>query len=144
MTVVSPKGLERSVTDHWFGSLPSHWRVERAKWLFRKVDRPVRAGDEVITCFRDGVVTLRTNRRILGFTESLDGAGYQGIRRGDLVIHSMDAFAGAIGVSDSDGKGTGVYAVCEPSQHADPQYYKYVLRDMARSRWILALARGIS
>src|SRR4029078_2071493 len=117
----------------WLGALPERWRLERAKWLFRKMDRPVREHDEVVTCFRDGVVTLRKNRRVSGFTESLEGAGYQGVRGGDLWIHAMDAFAGAIGVADSDGKSTGVYLVCQPSSHAEPEYYKHVLREMARS-----------
>jgi type I restriction enzyme, S subunit len=129
--------------EPWLGALPGHWRLERAKWLFKKMERPVREHDEVVTCFRDGVVTLRRNRRVRGFTESLDGFGYQGIRRGDLVIHAMDAFAGAVGVSDSDGKGTGVYLVCEAQPHTEAGYYKHVLREMARSGWIIALAKGI-
>ena len=127
----------------WLGDMPAHWDVRRGGWLFRKVSRPVRDTDEVITCFRDGVVTLRKNRRTAGFTESLMEIGYQGIRKGDLVIHQMDAFAGAIGVSDSDGKGTPVYSVCCPTQCADPFYYAHVVREMARSQWILALAKGI-
>jgi type I restriction enzyme S subunit len=117
--------------------------MKRGKWLFQKMDRPVRAEDEVVTCFRDGVVTLRKNRRLRGFTESLKEIGYQGIRKGDLVIHAMDAFAGAIGVSNSDGKGTPVYSVCEPRQGVNPHYYAYALREMSRSLWILALAKGI-
>jgi Restriction endonuclease S subunits len=127
----------------WLGNVPGHWDIGRAKWLFRKMDRPVRDTDEVVTCFRDGVVTLRKNRRVRGFTESLKEIGYQGIRRGDLVIHGMDAFAGAVGVSDSDGKGTPVYSVCEPAPNANAYYYSYVVREMARSEWILALAKGI-
>src|SRR5665647_1828307 len=83
----------------WAGSLPAEWRTERAKWLFTKMARPVRPEDEVVTCFRDGMVTLRKNRRLRGFTEATAESGYQGIRKGDLVIHGMDAFAGAIGVS---------------------------------------------
>src|SRR5512139_896584 len=90
----------------WLSQIPTHWRIERAKWLFKKMERSVRPEDEVVTCFRDGTVTLRKNRRLKGFTESLKEIGYQGIRRGDLVIHAMDAFAGAIGVADADGKGT--------------------------------------
>ena len=117
--------------------------MERGKWLFRKMDRPIREADEVITCFRDGIVTLRKNRRVRGFTESLKEIGYQGIRRGDLVIHGMDAFAGAIGVADSDGKGTPVYSVCEPGPTANAQYYAYALREMARSQWIQSLTKGI-
>ena len=127
----------------WLGGVPEHWEMERAKWLFRKMDRPVRDADEVVTCFRDGAVTLRKNRRVRGFTESLKEIGYQGIRRGDLVIHAMDAFAGAVGVADSDGKGTPVYSVCEPASTANAHYYAYAVREMARSRWIQALAKGI-
>lgn len=127
----------------WVGAVPEHWVMERAKWLFRKMDRPVRASDEVVTCFRDGRVTLRRNRRVRGFTESLREIGYQGIRRGDLVIHAMDAFAGAVGVSDADGKGTPVYSVCEPAQGVNAHYYAHAVREMARSQWIQALAKGI-
>ena len=54
----------------WLGDIPQHWATERAKWLFTKMDRPVREEDEVVTCFRDGMVTLRTNRRLRGFTEA--------------------------------------------------------------------------
>jgi type I restriction enzyme S subunit len=69
--------------------------------------------------------------------------GYQGIRRGDLVIHAMDAFAGAVGVADSDGKGTPVYSVCERRANVNSNYYAYAVREMARSQWIQALAKGI-
>jgi type I restriction enzyme S subunit len=107
------------------------------------MDRPTREGDGVVTCFRDGVVTLRKNRRLRGFTEAISEFGYQGIRRGDLVIHAMDAFAGAVGVSDSDGKGTPVYIVCQPKPGINAYYYAFIVREMARSQWILANARGI-
>jgi type I restriction enzyme S subunit len=127
----------------WLGDVPEHWHLERAKWLFRKRNRPVREQDDVVTCFRDGTVTLRTNRRTRGFTESLKEIGYQGIRRGDLVVHAMDAFAGAVGVADADGKGTPVYSVCEPGPLANPHYYASAIREMARSQWIQALAKGI-
>ena len=127
----------------WVGMVPSHWCSERAKWLFEKMDRPVREQDEVVTCFRDGIVTLRNNRRLTGFTEATAFFGYQGIRKGDLVIHGMDAFAGAIGVSDSDGKSTPVYIVCKPNVGIDANYYAQLIRHMSRSGWILALAKGI-
>ncbi|TVR19573.1 MAG: restriction endonuclease subunit S [Anaerolineaceae bacterium] len=55
----------------------------------------------------------------------------------------MDAFAGAVGVSDSDGKGTPVYSVCQPINGANQYYYAYIVREMARTQWIAALATGI-
>ncbi|WP_267779915.1 restriction endonuclease subunit S, partial [Vibrio cholerae] len=98
----------------WIGKIPEHWEVRRAKYIFKKENRPVSLEDDVVTCFRDGQVTLRTNRRTEGFTFATKEHGYQGIRKGDLVIHAMDAFAGAIGVSDSDGKSSPVYSACTP------------------------------
>ena len=127
----------------WASVLPMSWQTERAKRLFTKMQRPVRLDDDVVTCFRDGMVTLRKNRRLRGFTEATAFSGYQGIRKGDLVIHGMDAFAGAIGVSDSDGKGTPVYNVCKPGPGVVASYYAHTVREMSRSQWILALAKGI-
>lgn len=127
----------------WGGVLPSHWKVERAKGRFEKLNRPIRPEDETVTCFRDGTVTLRKNRRLRGFTEAIYELGYQGIRKGDLVIHAMDAFAGAVGVSDSDGKGSPIYGVCRPKFDDSAYYYALVVREMSRSQWILALSRGI-
>jgi type I restriction enzyme S subunit len=143
VTALRPYPKYRPSGVPWLGDVPEHWDTERGKWLFRRVERPVRPEDDVVTCFRDGAVTLRKNRRVRGFTEALKEIGYQGIRRGDLVIHAMDGFAGAIGVSDSDGKGSPVYSVCTPSADVNPHFYAYLLREMARNGWILALAKGI-
>ncbi len=127
----------------WIGMIPEHWEVKRAKFMFNKEKREVRECDEVITCFRDGQVTLRKNRRTTGFTESFTEIGYQGVRKGDLVIHQMDAFAGSIGVSDSDGKGTSVYHCCTPKGDYDVHYYAFLIRRMAGSGFIQSLYRGI-
>ncbi len=127
----------------WLDDIPAHWQILKGKRLFKRMNRPVRDEDDIITAFRDGTVTLRSNRRTEGFTNSLKEIGYQGIRKGDLVIHAMDAFAGAIGVSDSDGKSTPVYSACRPIKDANVYYYSYLLRLMAQRQFILALAKGI-
>ena len=129
----------------WVGDIPVHWGIEKAKWLFQKKERTVRPKDEVVTAFRDGVVTLRSNRRIDGFTNAIQEHGYQGIRKGDLVIHAMDGFAGAIGVSDSDGKATPVYAACvnRGKYYTNNFFYAYLLQNMSRAGYIEALSKGI-
>lgn len=129
----------------WIGDIPEHWKVERTKWLFHKEERRVRHEDDVVTAFRDGVVTLRSNRRTDGFTNAIQEHGYQGIRKGDLVIHAMDAFAGAIGVSDSDGKATPVYAACvnRGEYYTNNYFYAYLLRNMSKAGYIEALSKGI-
>lgn len=129
---------------YFLPDLPANWEIRKAKYLFKEENRPVKPDDEIVTCFRDGQVTLRKNRRVEGFTNSLKEIGYQGVRKGDLVIHNMDAFAGAIGISDSDGKATPVYACCTPKTlEVNQYYYCYLLRYLARNGFILSLAKGI-
>lgn len=128
----------------WLGQIPSHWEVKRAKTIFIRHKRPVRKEDEIVTCFRDGQVTLRKNRRIEGFTNAAKEFGYQGIRKGDLVIHEMDAFAGAVGVSDSDGKSTPVYSVCTTrTPEYSEKYYAHIIKVMASLGFIQSLSKGI-
>lgn len=140
---ITPNAPMKDSEIPWIGMVPEHWIKLRAKNIFKRQFREVRENDDIITCFRDGQVTLRKNRRTEGFTESLKEIGYQGIRKGDLVLHQMDAFAGSIGVSDSDGKGTPVYICCLPIGESNVYYYAYLLREMARTGFIKSLYRGI-
>lgn len=129
----------------WIESIPEHWGIKRGKSILQEINRDVRSEDSIVTCFRDGEVTLRTNRRITGFTESEKEIGYHGVRVGDLVIHQMDAFAGAIGISDSDGKCSPICIVCRPLNEGeiDLGYYCQLFRVMAHSGFIQSLAKGI-
>jgi len=129
----------------WIGEIPEHWDFRRAKFLFSQSRLPVRKIDDVVTCYRDGEVTLRTNRRTEGYTFAILEQGYQGVRSGQLVINSMDAFAGAIGVSDSDGKCSPEYVVCDPvsSDLVEPKYYALLLREMALKGYIEVICPAV-
>ncbi len=122
---------------------PRNWSARRAKYLLRRVRREPRASDGIVTAFRDGQVTLRSNRREDGFTNAELEIGYQGIRTGDLVVHGMDAFAGAIGVSESDGKASPVVHAYVPTDDCEPRYYAYLLRHLAHAGFVESLAKGI-
>ncbi len=128
----------------WLGDIPEGWEVVPAKALFKQEKRPTRPEDEIITAFRDGQVTLRKNRRTTGFTEATNYDTYQGIRKGDLVIHQMDAFAGCAGISDSDGMGSPILIACTPRRDdVKPRYYVEIVRIMGHSGFISALAKGV-
>ena len=146
ITEAVTKGLDPNVEMKdsgvkWIGSMPSHWECTKGKYILRYLQKPVKDKDGVITCFRDGEVTLRSNRREDGFTMSDKEIGYQGIDIGDLVVHGMDGFAGAIGISDSRGKASPVLNVLDTDM--DKKYVMYYLRSMAYSDVFLALATGI-
>lgn len=133
-----PSGIE------WLGDVPEHWTIERGRFLFRKLEMPPETGDGVVTCFRDGQVTLRENRRTDGFTLAVLEVGYQRVRTGDLVIHGMDAFAGAIGVSESDGKCTPEYSVMTPTREGiDSHYYAVILRLMAQRNFVFVICPSV-
>jgi len=135
---MKPSGIE------WLGDVPEHWAVERGRFLFRKLDTPPEPEDGVVTAFRDGQVTLRENRRTEGFTLAFLEVGYQRVRAGDLVIHGMDAFAGAIGVSESTGKCTPEYSVMTPARPGiDNRYFARILRLMAQRNYIFVICPSV-
>ena len=125
----------------WVGKIPAHWTKKKGKYILRYMSKPVKQDDSVITCFRDGEVTLRSNRREDGFTMADKEIGYQGVDVGDLVVHGMDGFAGAIGISDSRGKASPVLNVLNTKQNK--KYIMYYLRSMAYGEVFTALSTGI-
>ena len=146
ITETVTKGLDKQIETkdsniQWIGHIPAHWQCIRGKYILKYIQKATRDDDGVITCFRDGEVTLRSNRREDGFTMADKEIGYQGIDIGDLVVHGMDGFAGAIGISDSRGKASPVLNVLDTEQNK--RYIMYFLRSMAYSDVFLALATGI-
>ena len=127
----------------WIGEIPKGWEIHKGKHVLAIQKRSIRETDDVITCFRDGEVVLRSERRTQGFTFSDKEIGYQGINKGDIVIHGMDGFAGAIGISKSTGKGSPVLIVCNPFQNDNSEYLVQYLHVLAQTNVFLALATGV-
>ena len=143
MTALTAPTQPKATDLSWVPEIPYDWEVKRGKFLFDLQKRQVRDGDDIVTAFRNGQVTLRKKRRTDGFTNALKEAGYQRVHKGDLVIHAMDAFAGAVGVSDSEGKCTPVYSCCTPKEGVSAGFYARLIRTMAISGFIESLAKGI-
>lgn len=140
ITVRHYENMQESGVE-WIGMVPTGWKICRGKVILKPLQRKVLESDEVITCFRDGEVTLRKNRREDGFTNSILEIGYQGIDPGDLVVHGMDGFAGAIGISDSRGKASPVLNVLDSLENK--RYLMYYLRMLAYRDVFVSLATGI-
>ena len=140
---INPNAEMKESGVEWLGEIPKGWGIVKTKYIYEQRKENALKNDKIITAFRDGQVTLRKNRRTEGFTNSIQEHGYQHICKGDLVIHEMDAFAGAIGVSENDGKSTPVYTVLYPKKKINNQFYAYFFRTMALSGYISSLAKGI-
>ncbi|WP_282693289.1 restriction endonuclease subunit S [Streptomyces sp. CC208A] len=106
--------------------------VQPVRRLLAKTVRPSVAGVGTVTAYRDGHVTERSLRRAEGYTlsGSTEPQG-QYVVPGDVVIHGLDGFAGAIGVSEAFGNCSPVYHVCQPQGGGDPHFFGRLLRLLA-------------
>ena len=66
---------------------------------------------------------------------------YQGVCKGDLLIHGMDTWHGAIAISNYDGMCTPVVHVCNSNQ--DKKFIAYYLRFMALSKVFKLISNGV-
>lgn len=141
---LNPNAPMKESGVEWLGEVPEHWELMRGRFLYMKREETTQEFDEVITAFRDGQVIQRNLRRADGFTLAELEVGYQHVCIGDLVIHGMDAFAGAIGVSESEGKCTPEYSVCYPidSSHSN-EYFAHALRVMAQRDYIYVICPSV-
>ncbi len=141
---MTPKEKMKDSGVEWIGEIPEGWEVKRFKYLFAQSRLPVSSDNQIVTAYRDGQVTLRSNRRLTGYTEAILEAGFQGVRKGQLVLNSMDAFEGAIGVSESEGKCTPEYVVCDSiNQGANNTYFALLLREMALAKYIQVICNAV-
>jgi type I restriction enzyme S subunit len=111
-------------------------RAATIRQVLVRHERSPKTGAGVVTAYRDGVVTLRSNRRGDGYTMSAAEAGYQGVLPGDIVFHALDGFAGAVGVSDSEGQSSPVYHVCRPRYDDDAEYLALFIRYLGTSGFL--------
>ena len=66
---------------------------------------------------------------------------YQGVRKGDLLIHGMDTWHGAIAVSNYNGKCTPVVHVCDSNENK--RYIAYYLQALAYKKVYKAISNGV-
>ena len=98
----------------WEHLIPVGWSETRLKHVLIKLERPVEPDHEIVICSNRGEVVFRgeKNPGLVSMTEN----GYQGVKSGDLLIHGMDTWHGAIAVSSIEGKCTGVVHVCDSTE----------------------------
>lgn len=127
----------------WLGAVPAHWHIERLDRLFRlRSEWPVE-GDQRITGYLDGRVTLRSNvagQKIKGVVKE---AGWQRVHPGDFAISGMNAHLGGMGVSDSLGKCSPIYLVLIPKAATNAAFVSRAVRHIAHSDALKVLVSTI-
>jgi len=112
----------------WLGTIPAHWNTERAKWLFHERDERSETGDEeLLTVSHLTGVTPRSEKNVNMF-EAETTEGYKLCCAGDLVINTLWAWMGAMGVSPINGIASPAYNVYTPNMSLDPAYVDALVR----------------
>lgn len=113
----------------WLGTIPSHWATKRARRLFQEIDMRTTLGDaELLTVSHLTGVTPRAEKDVTMFEpESFEG--YKLCAPGDLVINTMWAWMGALGVSRYAGMVSPAYNVYRPTPEGlTSRYLDYLVR----------------
>lgn len=123
----------------WVSKIPTHWHINKLKYVLTKLDRERLPNSELLICSNSGNVTLRGDTK-LGLVSSTNDI-YQGVKSGDLLIHGMDTWHGAVGISQYDGMCTPVVHVCNSTQNK--QWVYYYISFMAQSKVFKLISNGV-
>jgi type I restriction enzyme S subunit len=102
-------------SDHdWLASIPAHWGLLRAKHLFREVDERSSTGKEELLSVSHltGVTPRRLKNVTMFMAES--NVGHKVCRPDDLVINTLWAWMGALGMTRHHGIVSPAYGVYRP------------------------------
>ncbi len=127
----------------WLGRIPAHWRTERSKWLFRQRDQRSETGEEeLLTVSHLTGVTPRSAKDVNMF-EAETTEGYKVCHKGDLVINTLWAWMGAMGVAPMTGIVSPAYHVYQPGSEIDPGYVDVLVRLPLFAQEVTRYSKGV-
>ncbi len=142
------RGLDRNARLRdsgipWLGRIPAHWETERARWLFRERDQRSETGEEeLLTVSHLTGVTPRSEKDVNMF-EAETTEGYKICLEGDLVINTLWAWMGAMGVSPLNGIVSPAYHVYEPVVQLTPGFIDAFVRLPVFAQEVTRYSKGV-
>lgn len=124
---LNPDAETKKSTIFYMAPYNSEWHLSKIGYECTKLARPFSPADMPLLCTNKGKVSPRPSD-MTGKMVSEDNA-MQGIHKGDIAIHGMDTWHGAIAMSEYDGKITRVVHVCDSKQ--DKRFIVYYLQQLA-------------
>lgn len=123
----------------WIGKIPEHWDISLVKHILKKLNRPRKKNGDTVICSNHGCSKLlgEVNQGLVSLTQH----DYQGVDEGDLLVHGMDAWHGAIAISEHTGDCTSVVHVCD--SHFNKVYIAYFLKMLAIMNVYKVISNGV-
>lgn len=129
----------------WLGTIPAHWKMLRAKNVFRVIDIRSETGDEELLTVSssDGVVP-RSQKTVTMFKAD-SYVGHKLCWPGDLVINSLWAWMQGLGFAKHHGLVSSAYGVYRPKpDYAEHwRFFDYLLRSIAYKWELLTRSKGV-
>lgn len=115
------------------------WKLTKIGYICSKLSRSFAPEDTALICSNKGKVQVRADD-LTGIMVSDDNA-MQGIHAGDIAIHGMDTWHGAIALSEYDGKITRVVHVCDSTE--DKRFVVYYMQHLAFQGVYKLISNGV-
>ena len=144
------KGLDPNVEmkpsgAEWIGEIPAHWEITRNKHdIFNEYNNRSVSGNEILlTVSHMTGVSPRSEKKVTMFLAA-NMEGYKRCSVGNLVINTMWAWMGALGISEFDGIVSPSYNVYRlKSAEYLPRYYDYLYRTPNHVSEIIRWSKGV-
>jgi type I restriction enzyme, S subunit len=109
---------------------PSHWRRLRNKNVFAERIELSEGGDEELLTVSHLTGVTRRSDKVVNMFEAQSLEGYKVVHPDDLVINTLWAWMGALGVSALNGIASPAYGVYRPlnPNETDSRYFNYLYR----------------
>lgn len=123
----------------YMGPIKETWSISKIGYKCTKLSRGFLPEDTALVCSNKGKVLVRDENAV-GKMVSEDNA-MQGIKKGDIAIHGMDTWHGAIALSEYDGKITRVVHVCDSTE--DKRFVVYYMQYLAFQGVYKLISNGV-
>lgn len=122
---------------------PAHWRRVRNRDLLReRTDLSTTGEERMLSVSHLTGVTPRSEKNVNMF-EAASTEGYRLVSPGQLVINTMWAWMGALGVARHEGIVSPAYGVYRFTEPVDPRYFEYLYRSRPYVAEMTRYSRGI-
>lgn len=127
----------------WLGQIPVHWEVKRSKQLFsERNDRSSTGDEEMLTVSHITGVTPRSEKEVNMF-EAETTEGYKLVSPNDLVINTLWAWMGAMGVARHEGIVSPAYHVYRIASDLLPDYVENLVCIDAFKSEVTRFSKGV-
>lgn len=136
---LNPNAAMKDSGVFYMAPMNADWRLTKIGYVCAKLSRPFNPDDTALICSNKGKVLIRPDD-LTGIMVSEDNA-MQGIRAGDIAIHGMDTWHGAVAMSQYDGKITRVVHVCDSTE--EKRFIVYYLQHLAYQGVYKLISNGV-